>query len=227
LTEKPLPRRQALLLASACVGILAILLSVPPLSAWLVNLLSYFQGEFLQLEGHSRLYLPALDGSWNNVWRLLPVALLNGLFEPLPGSGGQRIYLAFSVELLLIWTVVLAAIPVLLDHRAGPSGIGRSRVLFLRLFSRTSRLRPSSTHQPDAASPRSSLAFSRCCLVFSLQGMLLIGVIVPFVGAIVRYRSLYLPFLLAPFLHSLTHWPPLRRLNQRLAAWLPDTGSIS
>ena len=52
--------------------------------------------------------------------------------------------------------------------------------------------------------------------------MLLIGAIVPFAGAIVRYRSLYLPFLLAPCLHSLVHWPPLRRLNQRLAAWLPD-----
>jgi len=57
--------------------------------------------------------------------------------------------------------------------------------------------------------------------------MLLIGAIVPFAGAIVRYRSLYLPFLLAPCLHSLLHWPPLRRLNQRLAAWLPDPGSIS
>jgi len=191
LTEKPLPRRQALLLAGACVGILAILLSVPPLSAWLINLLNHYQIEFLQLEGHSRLYLPALDGSWSNVWRILPAAVLNGLFEPLPGSGGQRIYLAFSVELLLIWTVVLAAIPVLLGHRA------------------------------------SSPAFSRCCLLFSLSGMLLIGAIVPFAGAIVRYRSLYLPFLLAPFLHSLTHWPPLRRLNQRLAAWLPDPGSIS
>jgi hypothetical protein len=171
-------------------------LSVPPLSAWSVNLLSHFQSEFLQLEGHSRLYLPALDGSWNNIWRILPAAALNGLFEPLPGSGGRQIYLAFSVELLLIWGVVLTA-------------------AIHRLFSRSSLL---------LARP---LAFSRCCLLFSLSGMLLVGAIVPFAGAIVRYRSLYLPFLLAPFLHSLTHWPPLRRLNQRLAAWLPDTGSIS
>jgi hypothetical protein len=204
-------------LAGACIALLVILLSVPPLSAWPVNLLSHQQSEFRQLEGHSRLYLPELDGSWNSLWHVLPAAVLNGLFEPLPGSGGQRIYLAFSIELLLIWAVVLAAAT-------------------LRLFSPGHRV-PNLTTPPRSSHPLkprltapphpSANPFSRCCLIFSLLGMLLIGAIVPFAGAIVRYRSLYLPFLLAPFLHSLTHWPPLRRLNQRLAAWLPDTGSIS
>lgn len=52
--------------------------------------------------------------------------------------------------------------------------------------------------------------------------MLLIGTIVPFAGAIVRYRSLYIPFLLAPCLHSLACRPPFRQLNRRLNAWLPD-----
>jgi hypothetical protein len=218
-----------MLLAGACTALLVILLSVPPLFTWLLNQLSHFQGEFRELEGHSRLYLPALDGSWKSLWHVLPSAALNGLFEPLPGSGGQKIYLAFSVQLILIWGIVLAAtlrlfspgrrvcnptalpqsapppagsppfIPVLPGNGAGPSGIGCSRVL--------------------------STAFSRCCLLFSLLGMLLIGFIVPFAGAIVRYRSLYLPFLLAPFLHSLACWLPLRRLNQRLAAWLPDPNS--
>jgi hypothetical protein len=201
LTERPLPRRKTLLLAGACIGIGVILLSVPRLSAWPVNLLSHQQSEFRDLEGHSRLYLPELDGSWNSLLRVLPAAALNGLFEPLPGSGGQRIYLAFSVELILIWTVVFAAIILHSTHPLKP------------------RL--------SAPPPVPVLAFSRCCLVFSLLGMLLVGAIVPFAGAIVRYRSLYLPFLLAPFLHSLINWPPLRRLNQRLAAWLSDPGSIS
>jgi hypothetical protein len=238
LTERPLPRRRALLLAGACVGILAILLSVPPLSAWPVNMLSHFQSEFRDLEGHSRLYLPALDGSWNSVWRVFPSALLNGLLEPLPGSGGQRIYLAFSVELFLIWGIVLAAathrlfsrpgrppFPVRPDHRAGPSSIANSYEAFAHGWRFWYRSHP----RAPSHSRVLSLAFSRCCLLFSLSGMLLIGAIVPFAGAIVRYRSLYLPFLLAPFLHSLTRWPPLRRLNQRLAAWLPDPdrGSIS
>jgi hypothetical protein len=215
-TERPLPRRKTLLLAAACAALLVILLSVPRLSAWPVNLLSHQQSEFRDLEGHSRLYLPELDGSWNSMWRVLPSAIRNGLFEPLPGSGGQKIYLAFSIELLLIWSVVLAAItihsthslkpriPVLPDHSAAASNIGRSLE------------RPLPPSVP-------TFAFSRCCLIFSLLGMLLIGAIVPFAGAIVRYRSLYLPFLLAPCLHSLA----LRRLNQRLAAWLPHPDSIS
>jgi hypothetical protein len=201
LTERPVPRRKALLLAGACIGILTILLFIPGLSAWPVNLLSHQQAEFRDLEGHSRLFLPELDGSWNSVWHVLPAAALNGLFEPLPGSGGQKIYLAFSVELILIWTIVLAAITLHSTHPLKP------------------RLSP--------PPPIPVLAFSRCCLLFSLSGMLLIGAIVPFAGALVRYRSLYLPFLLAPCLHSLVHWPALRRLNQRLAAWLPDPGSIS
>ena len=189
-TERPLPRRKTLLLAGACIALLVILLSVPRLSAWPVTLLSHQQSEFRDLEGHSRLYLPELDGSWNSVWHVLPTAVRNGLFEPLPGSGGQKIYLAFSIELLLIWTVVLATITLHSTHPLKP------------------RL--------SAPPPVSTLAFSRCCLIFSLLGMLLIGAIVPFAGAIVRYRSLYLPFLLAPCLHSLVHWPPIRRLNDKL-----------
>jgi hypothetical protein len=47
-------------------------------------------------------------------------------------------------------------------------------------------------------------SFSIGCIVFALLGMLLVGLVVPFVGAIVRYRSIYLPFLLAPFLNSLS-----------------------
>jgi hypothetical protein len=195
-TEKPLPRRRAWILAGACAGILTILLLTPGLSAWPINLLSRSQAEFRDLEGHSRLYLPMLDGSWNSLLRAFPSAVLNGLFEPLPGSGGQKIYLAFSIELILIWIVALAAVIL---HSTHP-------------------LKPRTSAPP----PLPTLAFSRCCILFALLGMLLVGLIVPFAGAIVRYRSIYLPFLLAPFLHSLAHWPPLRRLNEHLATWLPN-----
>ena len=195
-TERPLPRRHAWLLAGACAGILVILSFIPGLAAWPINFLSRSQGEFRDLEGHSRLYLPMLDGSWNSLLRAFPSAVLNGLFEPLPGSGGQKIYLAFSMELILIWIVALAAVILHSTHPLKP--------------------------RISAPPPVPTLAFSRCCILFALLGMLLVGLIVPFAGAIVRYRSIYLPFLLAPFLHSLTHWPLLRRLNQLLAAWFPD-----
>jgi hypothetical protein len=119
---------------------------------------------------------------------VLPSAVRNGLFEPLPGSGGRPIYLAFSLELMLIWTVVVA----------GTISSIRSR-----------------PYQ----------AFTIFCVIFALTGMLLIGTLVPFAGAIIRYRSIYLPFLLAPFLHSLHRFTPVQRLNVRLGRILPEPES--
>jgi len=57
---------------------------------------------------------------------------------------------------------------------------------------------------------RTSSAFTAVCFFLALSGMLLIGYIVPFVGAIVRYRSIYLPFLLAPCLAILSSYPSFK-----------------
>jgi len=135
--------------------------------------LAGWQKEFYALYGHSRLPLPVMDGSWSGLFRVLPAAFLNGLFEPLPGSGGQPTYLAFSIELLAIWAV---ALPALLRTRL-------------------------------------KAPFSIFCILFSVAGMLAIGLFVPFAGAIVRYRSIYLPFLIAPCLHAIADLGPLRQLN--------------
>ena len=151
------------------------------------------QQEFLVLQGHSRLHLPALNGSWGSLFRILPIALKNGFFEPLPGSGGQSIYLLFSIELLLIWgTVIFAFVH---NHR-NRQNLGR--------LTKDPVLTP----------------FGWFCLLFALSGMLIIGVMIPFAGAIVRYRSIYLPFLLAPFLHSLRTVPLFQALNHRLYGYL-------
>ncbi|HZE83381.1 MAG TPA: hypothetical protein VE035_03685, partial [Puia sp.] len=58
------------------------------------------------------------------------------------------------------------------------------------------------------------------CILLTFTAMLMIGYTVPFVGAIVRYRSIYLPFLLAPFLYALRHHPLVSRLNHRLTRLL-------
>jgi hypothetical protein len=158
LLENPKARRPLLLAAATLITLVIIAFDIP-------RAIAARQNEFYQLEGHSRLWLPALDGTWHSILKALPAATLNGLFEPLPGSGGQLIYLAFSAELLLIWAIVLISL------------LRRRRQIF---------------------SP-----FNTFCLTFALTGMLTIGLIIPFAGAIVRYRSIYLPFLLAPFLHSL------------------------
>jgi len=51
-------------------------------------------------------------------------------------------------------------------------------------------------------------AFVLFCLFFAVSVFLIIGYTVPVIGAIVRYRSIYLPFLLAPFILG-TDWDQL------------------
>lgn len=67
--------------------------------------------------------------------------------------------------------------------------------------------------------PRRPLSpFTLFCLVFALMGFLQTGYTIPFAGSIIRYRSLFLPFLLAPFLHGLRHQKAFKKAGQ----WLAD-----
>jgi len=164
------PKRKKWLIAAG-IGLLLIVILAGPL---LLKGLAAEQQSFQALKGNSRINLPVLDGTLGSLLHALPAAMLNGWFEPLPGTGGQTAYLLFSLELLLIWAVVVLA---LFRRPAFPS-------------------------------------FSGACILFALLGMLLMGLIVPFVGAIVRYRSIYLPFILAPFLYQLCTRTILRRFDQ-------------
>jgi len=189
------PKTHPLLVKIA--GATAVAVALAFLALDIPQALAGWQKEFYDLQGHSRLALPALEGSWASLFRTLPAAALNGFFEPLPGAGGQPIYLAFSIELLITWIIV-----------------------FLALV-QTIRRHPSDTRSPAIPSgphsPASPLPFSIFCLVFSFTGMLLVGLFVPFAGTIVRYRSIYLPFLLAPCLHALATTRPIRSLNHWLS----------
>ena len=210
------PARRAF---SATLILLFILtLSIPGLRDPLLRSVTTEQASFQVLEGHSRLPLPALDGTLASVWQTFPTAIRNGFFEPLPGSGGQPIYLAFSIELLLIWgIIILAAVRSL-----RPSTPGRSPARNPK--SNWGEVAPINPNTPDDTSPsraeasaKANPAFSIACLLFALAGMLSIGFFVPFAGTIVRYRSIYLPFLLAPFLHYLRSFPLFQTLNRWLA----------
>jgi hypothetical protein len=180
--EYPLPRPARRVVAIVLAMIITLAFSVPAVRATLLQVIRTEQASFLILEGHSRLPLPALDGTLNSVWRAFPAAIRNGFFEPLPGSGGQPIYLAFSIELFAVWLIILLAAIYAIRH-------------------------------PLAHTP----AFPAACLLFALAGMLTIGFFVPFAGTIVRYRSIYLPFLLAPALHSLRNLRFIQLLNRWLA----------
>jgi hypothetical protein len=200
-----IPRPAIVLTATALIIIIILLLlfAIPagPASA-LLRSLSARQQEFQILEGGSRVYLPSLQNSWSSVLRVFPWALRNGLFEPLPGSGGRLVYIAFSLELIVVWGIIIGA----LFRRI----IGRRQHLLIN----SQMLKPTSPTN-KAVSP-----FIWACLVYSLPGMILVGMIVPFAGAIVRYRSIYLPFLLAPFLHSWYLSGPIRRLNKSLSIYI-------
>lgn len=182
LERHSLRRRWRIITGSLIGAMAAFFLLWPGTLSHLLHGLSNWQQEFQVLEGHSRLYLPVLDGTWAKFIHTLPTAARNGLFEPLPGAGGRSIYIIFSLELVAIWCIILGAV-------------------ILRLI----RSRTRSSGQ----------AFTLFCLVFLLVGLLEIGYIVPFAGTIVRYRSTYLPFLLAPFLHQLS--PLLSSVNTILS----------
>jgi hypothetical protein len=181
LALRPPSRRQSWIIAGTGTTLLLLFLAVPQLPARLLDSITAQQHSFMVLKGNSILYLPTLDGTWTSLLKAIPAALRNGFFEPLPGSGGQRIYQLFSLELLCIWSIAAAA----LIKRTTPS------------------------------------PFSLCCLLLALVGMLQIGLIIPFAGAIIRYRSIYLPFLLAPCLFSLRNWRPFHTLNTWLSKAFP------
>jgi hypothetical protein len=182
------PRTRGPLIASAI-----LLIGLALLAADWPGIIARHQHEFLILSGHSRLPLPPLDGSWGSLIRIIPSAVRNGCFEPLPGSGGQRVYWAFSIELLILWGIVGLALILNIRNRRNPYFLSRDPLLS---------------------------SFGLFCLTFALAGMLVIGALIPFAGAIVRYRSIYLLFLLAPFLHHLRSLPLLQRLNHRLSSHL-------
>lgn len=169
--------------------ILAAMLLIPAAAIVLLNLFGQpfnaidqvyqRQQEFLQLNGRSAITPPQLDHSLARMVRSFPVAVINGLFMPIPGSGGNLIYLIFFAELVAVWMIILWC----------------------------SFLLVTTTHSPADA-------FSMGFLIFALTSCILIGYIVPFIGAIVRYRSIYYPFFLLPFVPALKNLSFVQRLNK-------------
>ncbi|MDO6432136.1 hypothetical protein Q4E93_16155 [Flavitalea sp. BT771] len=217
-------RRRTLLIAAAALILLISLLSWanPPILALIPHTLSSRQQEYQSLTGNSRIPLPLLEPTWNSLWHVLPDALFNGLFQPTPGAGGQKIYLFFSLELYAIWILALLALIRAASHkRKAPAQNSRLAACSLKLEAQSSQLAALSS-KLAALSPqltaRSSLLAA--CLLLALPGMLLIGYIIPFVGAIVRYRSIYLPFLLAPCMATLQASPPFLKLKNALTTYI-------
>lgn len=141
-----------------------------------LNTLAMQHGVFNKMQGGSKIYFPVLQPTALSFLACLPYAFLNGFVQPLPGVGGQMIYLIFSAELMVIWFLVIWS-----------------------LVRKGRRIAENS--------------FSIACLTWVALNFLLIGYTVPFAGTIIRYRSIFLPFLLAPFLLIFVKVDMVERIN--------------
>lgn len=207
--ERRWPLRRLLMFTGAAFLLLLIsILIFPTFYTSVAGAITARQQEFASLEGHSRLSLPVMNGTWASIAKVLPSAIRNGLFEPLPGSGGQIIYLAFSFELLAIWLIIAAA-------------------LLFRPAPHQPTMPQPTAPQFAPSRPGASYSFLLFCAIFTLSGLMIIGATVPFAGTIVRYRSIFLPFLLAPALSRLHSTPLIRRLDNWLSLHLFDPGKTS
>lgn len=65
---------------------------------------------------------------------------------------------------------------------------------------------------------KTSFSLGLALLIFAIANLLLIGFIVPNIGAIVRYRSIFLPFIAFFFIISFSNSPLLMRINNWLRA---------
>jgi hypothetical protein len=186
-------------------GLLLVVLLVPSVFTPILRVISHRQQEFQALTGNSRISLPVLDPSPGSFGRVFPYALRNGFFEPLPGQGGQAVYQLFSLELIGIWVLVIASL------------ILNFRLLVAPSAASSSKLASSSPTKHQLVACSLQLVALSCLPLF---GMLEVGYIVPFIGAIIRYRSIFLPFLLAPALFRLRQIRPFSTLENTLSRLL-------
>lgn len=232
LKEKKGSGKPVKIVIGALLGTVLILFIVrPAVFPGILSLISERQRLFQALEGNSRIHLPLLEPTLGSFLHALPVAVLNGFFQPLPGIGGQLIYLAFSIELILVWLVVIYSLYWWLSNRSAsnlrsdgrlPSNPGFRSGQDPRSASdfRSGGRLPSDRGLRSGDGPQSAsglTGFGLSCLLFSFCGMLLIGYTIPFAGTIVRYRSIYLPFLLTPYIYILRHQPLFEKLNYWLS----------
>lgn len=134
-------------------------------------------------------------------------------------SGGSRIYLPVLDP---TWKSVQRVLPdALLNGLVEPlfsfNGQKVYKIFSLELFAVWA------TAAVAVGIPRNKFTirpFSIACAVLAILGMVLIGYIIPFLGAIVRYRSIYLPFILGPALASFRSFVFIKNLNTRLSGYI-------
>lgn len=126
------------------------------------------QNEFKTLSGNSQLMLPALQPNFTGFIMFLPYAIDIAFFRPHINEVPNALYLPAIAENIFIYCLIV--------YSAYQFYLKRKQ-FFLT----------------DA-----SKAFMIFCFVFAVSNLLMMGYTVTLTGAIVRYRSFVLPFIVAP-----------------------------
>ncbi len=172
-----LPAFKWLIFSTAAI-IYVILFFSTGLIATLPNLpakLASRQHEFLKIPGESVVQPLALGAGFKDYTALFPKAVVNGFLQPLPFQLKKATYLPAAMEIILFVILLLHALYFLVKNKKILTDSHQKRNGALLLF----------------------------CSFFCASSFLLIGYLIPYLGAIVRYKAVVWPFLILPLLSIL------------------------
>jgi hypothetical protein len=132
------------------------------------------QNEFRVLGGNSQLQLPVLYPTITSFINFLPVAIDIAFLRPHLTQTLNLLYLPAIAENIFLFVLIIYSV--------------------YKAFSKRKQF----------AFTEDAKVFIICCFVFAISNLLLMGYTVTLTGAIVRYRSFVLPFIIAPlsiFIH--------------------------
>lgn len=130
------------------------------------------QQEFLQIPGESIVQPVPLGYDFKHYAALFPKAVANGFLQPLPLKLKKATYLPAAMEIVVFVLLLIHAIYFLIKKKRKALATYHNSTIVLLLF----------------------------CLFFAASSFLLIGYIIPYLGAIVRYKAVVWPFIILPLL---------------------------
>jgi hypothetical protein len=126
------------------------------------------QNEFKLLGGNSQLILPALVNNLAGFVKFLPYSIDTAFLRPHINETANTLYLPAIAENIFMYVLIIYS-----------------------LYQALKKRKENIVNEP-------AKAFIIFCFVFAISNLLLMGYTVTLTGAIVRYRSFVLPFIIAP-----------------------------
>jgi hypothetical protein len=144
------------------------------------------QQEFFEMKGESLIQSQPLQGTAKAYKEGLPKALVNGFLQPLPWQLKKASYLPAALEILLFASLIIINLLFLLKSKRYEYQLQKNTAAPFLLFS----------------------------LFFAGSVFLLTSFTIPYLGPIVRYKSVVWPFMLLPLLVCLPFKIPVLEKNK-------------